>query len=267
MSASKKSGKSRKSYGPYKGYYPQKFLYEYLKIELDPYDMPHRFLEQWAEEVGVDIGDDDHADSLTPQQLKDYEEWLIKHDKGVMLVQEDPAGAPAYLTLKWPELMPKGTWAIHFTGEGTFKSFTQGATIPRLALSTWWEDKEKARCPENIGDGLGTYEYVYIFAFPAAKIDRMLGYASRKYGKNAILFQTDGAVNAYHVGDEEQQLIIPACSEYNVIPIRGISDGISCGFGDSGEGDGLSFDTIEDLIDYVEKAEALGERPLARLQC
>jgi len=263
----KKKSSEKRYYGPHKGYYPQKYLYEYLKIVIDPYDMPHRFIEQWAEEAGVKVDEEDFADVLTPVQLKAYEAWLIKHEKGIELVERNPADAPAYLTLKWPELMPRGTWAIHFTNQGTFESFSQGATIPRLALSTWWKDKEKARCPENLSDKLGTYEYVYVFAFQASKIDGMLGYASRKYGKNAILFQTDGAVNAYHIGDEEHQLILPACSEYNVIPIRGIGDGISCGFEDSGEGDGLSFDTIKDLIAYVEQGEARGERPLERLKC
>lgn len=266
MTAPKKS-KKKILYGPYKGYHPQKYLYEYLKIKIDPYDMPHRFMEEWGEEVGVKVGEEDFPDMLTKKQLKAYEAWLIKNDKGIQLVERDPANAPAYLTLMWPELMPKGTWCIHFTNEGTFESFTQGATIPRLALSTWWENKEPARCPENLSDELGIYEYVYVFSFQASKIDGMLGQASRKYGRNAILFQTDAAVKAYHVGDEEYQLILPACSEYNVIPIRGIGDGISCGFGDSGEGDGLSFDTIKDLIAYVEQGEAKGERPLERLKC
>lgn len=38
-------------------------------------------------------------------------------------------------------------------------------------------------------------------------------------------------------------------------------------FKSSVEGEGLTFDTPKDLIDYVEKAEARGERPLARLEC
>lgn len=253
----------KKPYGPYKGYYPQKYLYEYLEITIDPYDMPHHFLEQWGREVGLDIGDDDHVDALTPDQLKAYEEWLIQHDKGIMLVQDDPAGAPAYLTLMWPKKLPKGTWAIHFTDGEPFDAFTQGATIPRLALSTWWKDKERARCPENISDKLGTYEYVYVFSFDA--LDRAVINRGSKYGKNAVLFQTDAAVKAYHSGDEEYQVILPACSEYNVIPIRGIEEGISCAFEHSEEG--LTFDTLKDLIDYVEQAETKGKRPLARLQC
>lgn len=254
----------KKPYGPYKGYYPQKYLYEYLKIQVDPYDMPHHFLEQWADEAGVKVDEETYPDALTPEQLKAYEEWLIKNEKGIELVTNDPAGAPAYLVIQYPKLKPKGTWAIHFTDETPFKAFGQGATIPRLAYSTWWKEKEKARCPENISDKLGTYEYVYIFAFDA--LSRSVVGRGSKYGNNAIIFQTDAAVEAYHIGDEEDQLIVPACSEYNVIPIRGIEDGISCAFGDSEE-DGLSFDTVKDLIDYVEKAEARGERPLARLQC
>jgi acyl carrier protein len=260
--AKKKS--SKKPYGPYKGYYPQKYLYEYLKIEIDPYDMPHKFLEEWAEEVGVKIDDDDFADVLTPNQLKAYEAWLVENEKGIELVTQDPADAPAYLTIQSPKIMPRGTWAIHFTGSEPFKAFQQGATIPRLALSTWWKEKERARCPENITDQLGTYEYVYIFAFDAIKRDVI--WHGAKYGRNAVLFQTDGAVEARHIGDEEDQLIIPACSEYNMIQIRGIGEGISCGFDDSDE-EGLSFDTIKDLISYVEQAEARGERPLERLKC
>lgn len=262
--AKKKAAK--KPYGPYKGYYPQKYLYEYLKIKIDPYDMPHRFLEQWAEQAGVKVDEETYPDELTEKQLADYEAWLIKNEKGIALVEHDPAGAPAYLILHHPKIMPKGTWAIHFTDEEPFDAFRQGATIPRLAYSTWWKEKEKARCPENIGDTLGTYEYVYIFSFDARS--RAVISRGSKYGRNAVLFQTDGAVEAYHIGDEEDQVIVPACSEYNVIPIRGIKDGISCGFNDSGDGgDGLSFDSIEDLIAYVEKAEASGDRPLARLQC
>lgn len=256
--------KKKISYGKYKGYYPQKYLFGYLSIKIDPYDMPHRFLEEWAEDAGVKVDEDDYPDVLTQKQLKDYEAWLIKHEKGIQLVERDAANAPAYLILHHPKIMPRGTWGIHFTNEEPFDAFRQGATIPRLAYSTWWKEKEKARCPENISDTLGTYEYVYIFSFDARS--RAVVNRGSKYGRNAILFQTDGAVEAYHIGDEEDQVIVPACSEYNVIPIRGINEGISCSFGDS-EDDGLSFETVEDLIAYVEKAEAHGERPLARLQC
>lgn len=63
--------RKKKPYGPYKGYYPQKYLYQYLKIEIDPYDMPHQFLRQWSEEAGVKVDGEDYADALTPEQLKD----------------------------------------------------------------------------------------------------------------------------------------------------------------------------------------------------
>jgi hypothetical protein len=161
--------------------------------------------------------------------------------------------------------MRKGLWAIHFTNEDPFDAFSQGATIPRLALSTWWEKKEQARCPENISDQLGTYEYVYIFAFDA--LDRGVINRGSKYGKNAVLFQTDAAVKAYHSGDDENQLIIPVCSEYNMIPLNLHEGEITCAFKSSAEGEGLTFDMPKDLIDYVEQAEARGERPLARLEC
>lgn len=262
------AAKKKKKTGPYPGYFPQKYLYDYLSIKIDPYDFPHYMLEEWAEERDVKIGEDDHADSLTPAQLKDYEQWLIDNEKGIELVERDPAGAPAYLIIESPQMMPKGTWAIHFTDEPDITEFQWGATIPRLSYSTWWKEKEAAKCPENLSDELGSYDYVYIFAFPALGSGSVSLYTgSRKYGPHAVLFQTDAAVKAWHIGDEEYQLIIPACSEYNVIPLRGVSEGISCAFDDSEGDEGMSFDSLKDLISYVETGERKGERPLERLRC
>lgn len=252
-------------FGPYKGYWPQKFLYEYLNIDIDPYDFPRYMLRDWAEEAGVSVDEDSYADSLSKKQLQDYKQWLIKHNKDAEYLQASPSEAPSYLTLKFPEKTPKGTWGIHYTNEGIFESFQYGATIPRLALSTWYEQKEKARCPENLTDKLGTYEYVYIFSFKATRYP--LSYGARKYGKNAILFQTDAGVEADHLGDEEHQLIVPACSEYNVIPLRAVDEGIIvCSFKDE-EKEGLEFESIENLIRYVETEEKKGSRPLARIEC
>ena len=215
MAAHKKS-----PYGPYKGYYPQKFLYEYLKIEIDPYDFGH-YVRDWAEETGAKVVDDAITGDLSEDQVKLFEEWLIDNRKADEYLEQDPAGAPAYLTLKRPTKTPKGTWAIHYTNEGVFESFEYGATIPRLALSTWWKEKEKVKCPQNLTDELGIYEYVYIFAFEATRYSLSTG--SGKYGKNAVLFQTDAGVLADHIGDEEYQLIVPACSEYNVVPIHRVA--------------------------------------------
>lgn len=257
--------KKKASYGPYKGYYPQTYLFRYLEIDLDPYDFPQYMLEEWAQENDVKLEEDTYVSDITDDQRKAFEQWLRANSKEVELLERDPAGAPAYLTLRYPELAPKGTWAIHYTNEGTFKSFEHGATRDRLALSTWYKEKEVARCDENLTDELGDAEYVYIFAFKADRYS--LSYGTRKYGKNAVLFQTDAGVEAYHIGDEEHQLIVPACSEYNVIPLRRVDEGvIVCSF-EGDEDKGLEFETIEALITYVETEEKKGNRPLARIKC
>lgn len=256
--------RSTKGFGPYKGYYPQKYLYEYLKIDIDPYDF-HHFIEEWAEKTGTKVEPEALTGDLSQEQIKVFEKWLIDNGKGDEYLEMDPAGAPAYLTLRNPEKMPKGTWGIHYTKAGSFDAFGYGATIPRLALSTWYKEKEKAQCPANLTDQLGTYDYVYIFSFLATRYP--LSYGSSKYGKNAVLFQTDAGVEATHIGDEEEQLIVPACSEYNVVPLHGVDGGIiACSFKDD-EGSGLEFETIKDLINYIETEEKKGSRPLARIRC
>lgn len=259
--------KKRKNvYGPYKGYYPQKYLQEYLEIDIDPFDFPKHMLDQWAEENGVKLGEDDYTDSLNPDQLKSYEKWLKENDKAVEFLEWTPAEAPAYLTLSWPEKLPKGTWGIHYTNVPGVDEFRYGATIPKLALSTWWNEKDQARCPENLGNELGSYDYVYSFAFPVEGKGAVSPFHGSKYGRNAIVFQTNAAILAYHNGDEEWQMIFPACSEYNVIPVSLDGTEVTCAFED-GEGEALTFDSVKDLIEYVEKAEGLGERPLERLKC
>lgn len=253
--------------GPYPGYYPQKYLFDYLSIkELDPFDAPAHMIEEWAEEKGIDMSKrDPYAHDLNSEELADFEKWLKDNEKGIAYVERDPYYAPAYLTLKWPKLMPRGRWALHFTRQGPFEAFNQGATMQNLALSTWTKEKKKAKCPDNLTDNLGQFDYVYIFAVDQKNFGQWASYA-RKYGPNAILFQTDAGVEAYHIGDEEDQLLVPVCSEYNVIPIWDIRDGIRCRYKNS-EDEGLEFDSPKELLAYIEKEEARGARPLERILC
>ena len=200
-----------------------------------------------------------------PEDLKRFKEWLAKHDKGQQWVSEDPYGAPAYLTLTWPKLLPAKTWLIHFTNEAPFDAFDRGATLDGLALSTWRKEKIKADCRKNLTDELGSFDYVYGFAMTAYWKGFNLHSYSSKYGKNAVLFQCDVALEATHFGDEEKQVIFPICSEYNMVPLWNVRDGLRIRFEDSDD-DGLEFDTLQNLIDYIEKEEAAGSRPLERIR-
>jgi hypothetical protein len=242
----------------------QGFLFDYLSTKVDPYDFPHYFLEEWGNEVGVEIGDDDHADSLKPDQLKAYGQWLIDNEKGVQWVQDDPYGSAAYLTFDEVSKMPKGTWGIHFTHQEPFDSFERGITLEGLHLSTWRKEKVQADCGKNLTEDIGPYEHVWIFAFealrhPQGRVADPVNYGINKYGKNAVLFQTDGAVRAWHPGDEEYQLIFPACSEYNVVPLYEPYYGhVGCTLRG---GEEVLFPTVTELIKYL---EGDGEREVGK---
>lgn len=256
----------RKKSVPPPGHFPQKYLFDYLSIEnLDPYDAPQFMVEEWLEEVEHELaGQDVFADSFNKEDVKRFTEWLVENHKGEYLVEHDPYDAPAYLTLTWPKILPAKTWLIHFTDEDPFDAFDRGTTVEGMALSTWKRVKVKGDCKRNLSDDLGLVEYVYGFAMTAYWKGFHLDSYSRKYGKNAVLFQCDVAVEATHFGDEEDQAIFPICSEYNVVPLWGVREGLRIRFQDSDD-DGLEFDTPRDLIDYIEKEEAGGSRPLERI--
>jgi hypothetical protein len=251
----------------------QKYLYDYLSVEVDAYDFPNYFLEEWGKEAGVEIDENTYADSLTASQLKAYEQWLIDREKGVEWVTQDPLGSAAYLTLNEVSRMPAGTWGIHFTNQAPFDAFDRGVTLDGLQLSTWLKEKVPVDCKKNLSDELGTMEYVWTFAFEALGHPRgggsrmdILSYGKPKYGDNALLFQTDGAVRAWHVGDEEYQLILPACSEYSVVPLLDPYPGeVGCTLQNGQE---VKFDTVEDLIKYLEKdgQREVGKR-IRTLEC
>jgi hypothetical protein len=239
----------------------QKHLFDYLSIDLDPYDFPHYFLEQWGEEAGVEIGEDDHADSLTKEQLAAYEQWLRDKEKAIEWVEKDPFGSAPYLTFRWAERMPTGTWGIHFTKD-IFDTFEKGAELYGLHLSTWAKEKKIADCKTNLDPDNSPYSTIWGFAFqavgaPGGWSRNIISYGKSRYGQNAVLFQTDGAVRVYHDGDEEYQLIFPLCSEYNIVPLADPESGsVGCTLRN---GEEVQFPSIQALIEYLEKD---GERKI-----
>lgn len=254
--------------GKGKGLNVQEYLFSYLTPPggLDPYDF-NRYLREWAESPwtkgGFDLPEEVVVSDLKKDQVEDFKRWLIDHDKAAdWLGSGDVFYAPAYLFFSEVEKMPKGTWGIHFTNE-PFKAFDRGATLEGLALSSWKKEKAKAQCPKNLSDDLGTFEYVFGFAFDATGHD-VLSAGRKKYGKNAVLFQTDAGVLVYHSGDEEYQLIFPICSEYNVIPLFLGSGKIVIPTQDDKEE--VEFDSLEEVLEYVQDEKRVrANPPLMRL--
>lgn len=250
----------------------QSWLFDYLDTEIDPYDF-YDYIPEWMESVGIKWKSQDRpmAEDLKPTQRKKFRQWLIDEEKGIEWVSTGDIYAPAYLYFDEVKKLPVGTWCIHFTKAEPFDAFEQGTTLEGLALSTHKSEKDTVDCSENLSEDLGIAETVFGFAFEAqaAQVAGMrldvMSYGLSRYGDNAVLFQTDGGIRAWHVGDEEYQVIFPLCSEYNIIPMLN-PDPIEIRIETEG-GEEAVFDSLANVIAYVETSEkkAVQANPSSRL--
>jgi hypothetical protein len=238
----------------------QNWLFDYLDTEIDPYDFGS-YLQEWAKESRVRLPEETYYEDLKPAQQKKFEKWLVDNEKGVDWVSTGDIYAPAYLYFNEVSKLPVGTWCVHFTNEGAFDVFEQGTTLDGLALSSHKQNKDTVDCKKNLSDEIGSAECVFGFAFTADQ--RNVLNLGQKYGRNAVLFQIDGGVRAWHVGDEEYQVIFPLCSEYNVIPLVGPEPGDIRIETEGGEE--MTFQALQEVIDYVSKKEAVQANPSRRL--
>lgn len=236
----------------------QSFIFDYLDTEVDPYDFSE-YLPEWMKSVGIKWKGEDRpmADDLKPAQYKKFEQWLVDKEKGIEWISTGDIYAPAYLYFNEVNKLPIGTWCVHFTKADPFGVFDQGTTIEGLALSTHKREKDLVDCRKNLTDEIGAAEHVFGFAFEAKErggVYRQMDVMSRglsKYGDHAVLFQTDGAVRAWHIGDEEYQVIFPLCSEYNVVPMLNPDPSEIKVSTDSGEE--VVFASLEDVIAYASR--------------
>lgn len=252
----------------------QDWLFDYLSPEggLDPYDF-HEYIPEWMKAARIRWKGEDRpmADDLKPAQLKKFKQWLIDKEKGIEWVSTGDIYAPAYLYFSEVKKLPTGTWCLHFTNRDPFDAFEYGTTLEGMALSTHKRDKDAVDCERNLSEDIGVAETIFGFAFQAlggqAGMTRLdiMSYGLSKYGDNAILFQTDGGVRAWHVGDEEYQVIFPLCSEYGVIPLMN-PDPAEIKIQTEG-GEEAVFGSIEEVIKYIESGERqmMGSNPSRRL--
>lgn len=237
----------------------QKWLYEYLKTEVDPYDFNFA-IKDWIEQEEItDDGtpyvdpDDVAPEDLSEEQLKAFTKWLKRSGELDTYVREMPFESPAYLTLHARTMMPAGSWFIHFTNAPSFQHFTQGATLDGLHLSTWKERKDLADCSRNLSEEQGLAEVVFGFAYAAENMETMrdIRAGANKYGQHAVIFQNDCAVEAYHDGDNELQSIFPVCSEYNLHEVS-IDSYLGLGL-DDGNGNLTWFKNLAELTASLER--------------
>lgn len=250
-----------------KKYDIQQELFDYLNTDLDPYDFAPSYLGEWAAEMGIDgVDSESEIDSLSPGQVASFVQWLRATHKPEEWVTQDPYGSPAYLTMTMPRKMPKGSWLIHFTKASPFNVFNQGTTLEGLHLSTYRKEKVPVNNrKKNLSEDIGSFERVYGFAYDAKTRD-VVRHGSLGYGKNAVLFQSDFAVKAYHSGDEEDQVVFPIGSEYNAIPLfvdvgdfETSDDGELIGKTESGEE--VSFRSLDEVIKHATGKLAYARNP------
>lgn len=237
----------------------QEWLFAYLSTDVDPYDFGH-LTDDWIDEVGNDIPGQvlptgSYPEDMTPEQLKAFTKWLKSSGKLDEALQHGGTDTPGYLTLHAKSKLPAGTWFIHFTN-ASFEAFDRGTTLDGIHLSTWKKRKDLAKCSTNLADDQGLYDVVFGFAFDTDNLPRKRDViaAADKYGRNAVLFQCDCAVEAYHDGDDEDQAIFPVCSEYNLHRVS-----VNRNYGelaidkDDGSGEEIEFNTLGEVIAYLEE--------------
>jgi hypothetical protein len=204
-------------------------LAAYLNIEVDPHDFAPGFLfERWQEETSPGASPISDLDDLHEDDVADFTRWLTTAPSSGLMHgaelspldqerQDEPLSVPSYLYFHDARPAGPDLWCIHFT-KHVFQAFGRGATIEMLGLSTHYREKAQARCSKNLDEDTSLFERVYGFAFEAAELSapRAIRAAQDKYGKRAVLFQTDAGVSAFHDTDHERQIVFPLCSERNV---------------------------------------------------
>jgi hypothetical protein len=170
---------------------------KYLKAGIDPHDFAHE-IESFYEDLGEDPPESFDVDE--PYNFLDTPEFAEVKDKFVRYLEThispNMADLPTYLFLSGAKLLPRQTWLIHFSddaGDIAENGFEFGAEdFTQIGLTTHMTDNKRRQ-----GHG-------WNFALKAN--DRDVKLASKKYGEEAVMFQSAG-VEAYHQGDNEQQVV------------------------------------------------------------
>lgn len=147
---------------------------------------------------------------MSPKQLESFKGWLQKNPP------EAGAHSPTYMHMDYKQLLPRETWLVHFSDQSDAiggKGFQYGhEDFQSLGLTTHFTDKARMK-----GQG-------WNFAFDALSKDAVMAAENGHYGKHAVLFQSAG-VQAYHYGDEENQVIFQGAGVQGIVPIFQGSDG------------------------------------------
>lgn len=138
--------------------------------------------------------------------------------------------------------MKPGVWYSHSTTRDPFRRFTYGTNYCQMFESVNKVNKDRADCAVNLTNMIPDDQRVWGFAYlapittygrelrksqglwspedeQAYNMRRWMLYRSGRsqaYGNNTIYFKSNAAIEIYHTGDHDWQIMFPLCSEYDV---------------------------------------------------
>lgn len=160
--------------------------------ELDPYQYEFA-ISDWAITTGTKVDADATYDNLTPVQQQQFKTWLNTDFDQSQLPPELQAPNTYFTSAA---LVSPRDWLVHFSNNADdiwYHGFTRGAYDDDLHLTKV--------------TGTSTDTGPWAFAFYAQSRDASAAAQSHKYGNDAVLFQSSAALEAWHNGDEEKQII------------------------------------------------------------
>lgn len=188
------------------------YLNRYLKEGFDPNDYEFElktYLENQGQEFDEDLEYYDIAQEwlgkASKEDLEKFKKWVQNRPPS------DMTDSPAYEAMSYNSFV-KPTWLVHFTDDPysiAKEGFKYGHEDTNgLALTTWYTNEARKR---HAG---------YNFAFKVGSRDARICARQNKYGKHAVVFWGAG-VEAYHSGDEEDQIIIwgPSVNTNLIFPV------------------------------------------------
>ena len=189
------------------------WLARYLKDKtIDPYQYEY-LISEWD-----DTKEDIYFADLTPEEQKTFTEWL-ETGEGREHVErtdeQDPVEADPRKTIDFERHIPPSTWLAHFTNEPqsvATQGFIYGSEERGLHLTTWKGEKERK-------SGWGTWAFAMEADSREASISGDSSPANRSYGKHAVMFRSTGAIETWHHGDEQRQVIFSRNMAKDFVPL------------------------------------------------
>lgn len=170
------------------------YMQRYLDSdEIDPYHYDY-LIPDWASEEGADVAEEATYDDLDDEQKESFVSWLEDNiEDKVYAYDQEPNRYFNSVSSVEP-----GEWLTHFSNSAediAREGFAYGAEDDDIHLSRMRNGGAEEKGP-------------WVFAYFSQSRDAEYQARKETYGEEAVMFQSSAAFQAYHTGDEENQIII-----------------------------------------------------------